>query len=309
MIFDTAGAVAVDKMFGYMGDVADEDVVTLNCAFGAAVTDKMCIRDRERALANVVIMPDVSGFSATNYTKIVPLTQRGYDAAEAHKAELLPYALSDAQWQIYVAQRAAKIHGPVGTVLSVKVKAPKPEVQDVVERSFVTLLDQPVDTKRIESLLSEVRSDGRYDADYTVGYDQQQPDRPILLVTVTDKPTGPPFLDVGFNLAAQTGGVTRASVNMILLYQDLGGYGSELRVKADIGFLSRVEAEYYWKLDRAGFFLAPQMCIRDSGHTAGTDVPDEGQREGDHAERRCGGLWREQACSGVGQHDYQSHAG
>ena len=216
---------------------------------------------QERALANVVIMPDVSGFSATNYTKIVPLTQRGYDAAEAHKAELLPYALSDAQWQIYVAQRAAKIHGPVGTVLSVKVKAPKPEVQDVVERSFATLLDQPVDTKRIESLLSEVRSDGRYDADYTVGYDQQQPDRPILLVTVTDKPTGPPFLDVGFNLAAQTGGVTRASVNMILLYQDLGGYGSELRVKADIGFLSRVEAEYYWKLDRAGFFLAPRAGI------------------------------------------------
>ena len=48
---------------------------------------------QERALANVVIMPDVSGFSATNYLKTVELTQRGYAAAEAHKAELLPYAV------------------------------------------------------------------------------------------------------------------------------------------------------------------------------------------------------------------------
>jgi NTE family protein len=216
---------------------------------------------QERTLANVVIMPDVSGYSATNYLKTVELTQRGYAAAEAHKAELLPYAVDATQWRQYLAQRAARVHSPAGTVLYVKVVAPEPGVKDDAERRFAPLVNQPVDTQQIDALLEQVRSDGRYDADYTVGYDQAQPDRPILLVTVSNKNTGPPFLDVGFNLAAQTGGVTRATLNTILLYQDLGGYGSEFRAKVDFGFLSRVETEYYRKLDRVGLFVAPRAGI------------------------------------------------
>jgi NTE family protein len=106
-----------------------------------------------------------------------------------------------------------------------------------------------------------LRSDGRYDADYTVGYDRNLPGRPILLVTVKDKSTGPPFLEAGFNLEAQTGGVTRATINTILIDQDLGGYGSELRTYVDFGFFTRIESEYYRKLNWAGFFAAPHANI------------------------------------------------
>jgi NTE family protein len=109
-----------------------------------------------------------------------------------------------------------------------------------------------------------VRADGRYDADYTVGYDGDADRRPILLVTVSNKKTGPPFLDVGFNLAAQTGGVTRATVDTILLDQDLGGFGSELRTKIDFGFYTRFETEYYRKLTQPGgpgLFIAPRGTL------------------------------------------------
>jgi NTE family protein len=239
------------------GDL-DSILGVLNRAFAVAIEDNEA---RARKLANVVLIPDVSGFSSTDYLNTVPLAKRGYAVAEAHKAELLQYALNDQQWAQYIARRAQRIHGPAGTVLSVKVNAPRPDLKEIVEKSFAPLVDQPVNTQQIDSLLANVRSDGRYDADYTVGYDAEQPDRPILLVTVSDKKTGPPFLDVGINIAAQTGGVTRASVNFILLYQDLGGYGSELRTKVDVGFLTRLESEYYRKLGQRGFFLAPRAGI------------------------------------------------
>jgi NTE family protein len=239
------------------GDL-DSILGVLNRAFAVAIENKEA---QERKLANVVLIPDVSGFSSTNYLQTAPLAQRGYAVAEAHKAELLKYALNDTQWAQYIARRAAKIHGPAGTVMLVKVNAPKADLKEIVEGRFAPLVGQPVDTKRIDLLLADIRSDGRYDADYTVGYDAEQPDRPILLVTVSDKKTGPPFLDVGFNIAAQTGGVTRASVNMVLLDQDLGGYGSELRTKVDVGFYTRIESEYYRKLGRAGFFIAPRAGI------------------------------------------------
>ena len=217
--------------------------------------------ERDRKLANLVITPDVSSFTAASYLKVYQLAERGYASAEANKTELLKYSLSEAEWQQYLAQRDARLHGHPGNVLRVEVDAPNDAVKTVGERLFAPLVDQPVDTKRIASLLSQLRSDGRYDADYTVGYDRTARGRPILLVTVKDKPTGPPFLGVGFNLEAQTGGVTRATVNTILLDQDLGGYGSELRTYVDFGFFSRIETEYYHKINWAGFFVAPRANI------------------------------------------------
>ena len=217
--------------------------------------------DRDRKLANVVITPDVSGYNAASYLKVEDLAARGYVSAEANKAALLKYALSDADWQQYLAVRNARLHGPPGNVLRVEVDAPNAGVKAAAERIFAPLVDQPVDTKHVTTLLSQLRSDGRYDADYTVGYDRNVQGRPILLVTVKDKPTGPPFLEAGFNLEAQTGGVTRATVNLILLDQDLGGYGSELRTYVDFGFFTRIETEYYHKLNWAGFFVAPHANL------------------------------------------------
>ncbi len=239
------------------GDL-DSILGVLSRAFAVGIENN---EERDRKLANVVIVPDVTGFAPTDYLKTFDLAQRGYAAAEANKAALLQYALTPAQWQQYLAHRAAKQHGPPGTVLMVKVKAPNDSVKNFALREFAPVVGQPVDTGQVEQLLANIRSDGRYDADYTVGYDQTQPTRPILLVTVSNKKTGPPFLDVGLNIAAQSGGVTRATVNTILLYQDLGGYGSELRTKIDFGFYTRFESEYFYKPDRYGVFLAPRAGI------------------------------------------------
>jgi NTE family protein len=215
---------------------------------------------RDRKLANVVIMPDISGFTANDYLKGKQLGERGYAAAEANKAALMKYALTDQQWEQYQAHKIARERGPVGTVLMVKVVAPSPDVKDAVLRIFAPVVDQPVNTQQVERLLAQVRSDGRYDADYSVGYDPGSR-RPLLLVAVDKKKTGPPFLDIGFNIAAQTGGVTSATIDTILLDQDLGGYGSELETKFDFGYYTRVESEYYRKLTWSGLFAAPRAGV------------------------------------------------
>ncbi len=165
----------------------------------------------------------------------------------------------------------------------VRVKAPTQDVQHAVQKAFLPVIDKPVDPQAIEHILDQVRSDGRYNADYTVGYEtnpetgqatSRQPhgnpdavtNRPVVTVNIADKPTGPPFLQVGVNIEAQTAGITRATFESYLVHQDLGGYGSELRAHIAVGWLTDLNAEYYRHLaslgqTRGGLFAAPQIML------------------------------------------------
>ncbi|ADW67467.1 Patatin [Granulicella tundricola MP5ACTX9] len=317
----------------------------------------------QRKMANVVMMPDVSGYTAADYLKTAGLAKRGYAAAEANKDALLKYAVSDADWQEYLVHRRSLRRGPAAPVLRVRVKAPNASATLAVQRLFMPLVNQPVDTRKIETLLDQVRADGRYDADYTVGYEteaefraqqsgaglgkkgtvdvpvatstsqlpakdqdslkaelNQQPnaapqsangqragapvpnpnapstggqpgltaavadapdqkglaatqrvtnesladvaDRPIILVTVADKKTGPPFLELGANVRAQTTAVTRATLQAIVLDQDLGGYGNELRTSVRVGYETAIDTEFIHPFNAVSspgfnYFVAP----------------------------------------------------
>ena len=297
----------------------------------------------QRKLATVVIMPDITGFTSSDYLKIDELADRGYKAAEAQRAQLLPYAVSDAEWEAYLDHRASLLRGPAGPVLRVRVEAPTHSATVAVQRLFAPLVNQPVDTAKIEAILDQIRADGAYDADYTVGYERAQqlqaqaagtvavPDgavdvpvatslaqlgpggaaegtaarpqgapnqkvgtgatsdqpgaaglaatrgltsesladvarRPIILVHVAEKKTGPPFVLAGVNVETQVPAFTRATVEGVLVDQNLGGYGSELRTRVKLGYLTDLEAEYFRPLNPLSspertVFVAPRIGL------------------------------------------------
>ncbi|MCU1320477.1 MAG: Patatin [Acidobacteriaceae bacterium] len=266
----------------------------LQRSFSVAIEDN---EQRSRALADVLITPDTEGFGATDYLQTPALAIRGFEAADRQRDQLLKYALNDQDWAVYLAQRKSRIPGAPGTILHIHVKAPSEGVAQAVQKSLQPLVDKPVDAKAIESVLDQVRSDGRYEADYTVGY-ESNPDtassatkakgfatassktssskvapseaeaanRPVVQVTIKERRIGPPFLQVGANVEAQTSGVTRATLENIFVYQDLGGYGSELRANVKVGFMTELSGEYARRLTTlgrttGGVFVAPQFMF------------------------------------------------
>jgi NTE family protein len=71
-------------------------------------------------------------------------------------------------------------------------------------------------------------------------------------------PIGPPYLLVGPDLAAETSNITHTELNLRFVDQNLGGFGSELRATARVGFMSDLSAEYYRLLTPSGFFVEPR---------------------------------------------------
>jgi NTE family protein len=224
-----------------------------------------------RKLADVVIVPDITGFSAADYLKGTDLAKRGYEAVEQHKQELLKYAVTDAQWQRYLATRISKQRGAPNPLLRVRVRAPNDNVAHAVEHLFQPLVGRSIDTQAIEAKLDEVRSNGHYDADYSVIYDKapgtSAGPSPTVIVNIVEKKTGPPFVLVGTNILAETGNdITRGTLEAIFLDQDFGGYGSELRGNIKVGFYTQLDAEYYRHLhsfgdNPGGLFVAPHGGI------------------------------------------------
>ncbi len=321
---------------------------------------------RSRSLADVLIEPVApSGVGAADYAKAEALAQAGYEAAAKVKNKLLPYRLDDAAWAKYVTEHKAGTNGPKIRTASVTVLAPNRTTANGVRQTVADLAGQPLRPDVVDARQNEIRSDGRYDADYfltkpgevidsrvtgpanegrsvagrellhpeekrgpgdelagaevanetaagggTKGQAisnvpvnntipigkrdepagkkdqdkpafvtvaplsqgrieiaqvavppglQPQPGDADLNIFVRDRAAGPPFLLIGGNVIAQTGGTARATVDAVLTQQDLGGYRSELRATIRFGFLTQLEPEYYKRLTRGGMFVAPRL--------------------------------------------------
>ena|SRR5437899_2845900 len=63
------------------------------------------------------------------------------------------------------------------------------------------------------------------------------------------------------DVVASMSNVTRESIDSLFIYQDLGGFGSELRADVRVGFLSQISTHYYRRLNSSGLFPEPYLGI------------------------------------------------
>jgi len=218
---------------------------------------------RSRKLADLVLQPETTGMDTGSYTKTKELVAAGYASAEKQRSSLLRYRLNDVDWAAHLAHRHSLLRPTPRLLAGATVTAPNPALRQAVETSLRPITHQPLDLKKVEEKMDDIRSDGRYDAVYAVSVkpssSTQATPEAQLNVDVKDKTTGPPFLLLGANLAAQSGVPARATLDTAFLYQDFGGFGSEFRARVSAGFQTSVGAEYYRRITAAGLFVAPHL--------------------------------------------------
>ncbi len=145
-----------------------------------------------------------------------------------------------------------------------------PGARDQVFEDLAPLKGQPINQGKIFTALRDVQGNGSYNASFEPfsANEKQEPNSlqapgPAtgVLVRLNRVPNGPPFLIVGGDLSAMSSNVTRGTIDLRLIDQNLGGFGSELRGDLRLGFLTQASAEYYRLLTRNGLFFQPHIGI------------------------------------------------
>jgi NTE family protein len=261
---DTVIAVNLEEAAVSNPDISSI-VSVLNRAFDAGTRRNL---EQAERLADVVIHVPVGKFSASDYTKAAQLIDAGYQAAEQNRAALLRYALDDQGWTAYLAARDSRRLAQPGVLRQVRVEGGETAAQQQVLADIKPLEGQPISPTATLGALKPIQSNGDYSATYETfapppaanSTAVPAPDTGIL-VRLSKDPIGPPYLLAGGDLAAETSNITRGEMNLRVVDQNLGGFGSELRASARLGYLTDLSAEYYRLLTPGGFYLEPRTGI------------------------------------------------
>ena len=183
--------------------------------------------------ADLVVKVDVQKFSSLDYDKAHELIEKGMQAAEEKSKILLPYALDQAAWDEYVAQRDARKKGVAGVPQFVKVQGSSDDADQKIEKFLQPLVGKPIDTPTLDTYLTRLTGIGRFSS---ASYNLIQNDGQLgLLVTVEEKNYAPPVLQPYFVIDGTEPNNVTFALGGRLTFLDVAGFGSELRTDFEIG--------------------------------------------------------------------------
>jgi NTE family protein len=250
----------------------------LNRAFDAGIQHNVAEAER---LADVVVNVQVGSFSATDYTRAALLIDAGYKATEHNRAALLRYALDADGWKAYLDARESRRSPQPGILRQVRVEGGNPGAVHEVLAEMKPIEGRPIEPASTIDALKPIQSNGGISATWETfapapvpaaptASDARAPGPPIptapapdtgILVHLSNDRIGPPYLLLGAEFAAANSNITRGMITLRLVDQNLGGYGSELRANARVGYRTDLSAEYYRLLTPGGYFIEPRTGI------------------------------------------------
>jgi NTE family protein len=258
---DVARSMGADIVIAVYLDTGPVDKASLNSLVGVAGRNVaiMVAANELQSMknANILLKADVSKFSASEFEKSAEIIPQGLKVAEEHAAELEKYALNDADWQAYVAQRDARIRTRIPIPQFVNVYGIKGAQRAEIANEFTKYVGKPVDSTKIENTIADLQGTGTYSS---ISYNLiDQKNEVGLLVRPRIKDYGPPFLNVGLTLASNDSNDIQLGLGGRATFFGLTGPGSEVRINASVGQVAGVTGELYQPLVAGKrYFVAPR---------------------------------------------------
>jgi len=255
------GAQVVISSYLNVGPANQSSLVSLTGVVGRNVSI-MVANNEVNSLKNsdVVVSSDVSKIGTLDFEKNEEIVPLGYKAAEIEAKELEKYALNDADWEAYLAQRHARRRTEVPIPRFVTVYGVGGMQQADIDARFQKYVGKPVDPDQIEKTIADLQGTGLYS---TINYNMtEQKDKIGLLIRPRNKVWGPPFMNLGLPILANDANNVELGIGVRATFFNVAGPGSEVRLDGAIGQPASLSAELYKPLKPGSrAFVAPHAYI------------------------------------------------
>jgi NTE family protein len=246
-----------------VGDLSDREGVSYTMLGVAGNTlDAMMRASTRRAIAaaDVVINVPLEKYGSLDWRRAEALIEEGYRAAEAMRDRLLPYAVSEADFESWRRTRQSRrlkdLPSPAFVDAEGFVSSDTKRLNTLLARH----IGVPLDMSALEADIAVVSGLDRYETvtwrmvhDTARGYG--------LRVFGRAKTYAPPFMMLGMNLENTTSSDFRITATARYLAFDTVGSGSEWRVDGTVGSDPTLATELYRPIGPTPLFVAPYAGI------------------------------------------------
>lgn len=211
--------------------------------------------------ADLVITPPLKGLTGMDWRRSDEIADRGYQAAQAMAEQLLPYQVDEATYSAWKAAREAKRRRGMPEIASVRVvglnEAQEAPVRQQFERDYV---GRPLDEAQLREDVLRLSGTDRYEV--VRHRFEQTPEGVGLVLDVTPKDYGPPFLLPAFDLENIDSNSFAATLRFRFAFYDTPLRRTEMRADVALGTNLAAGFELFRRVGRTPFFVAPRAAWR-----------------------------------------------
>jgi len=211
----------------------------------------------QAALANLLVRPELTGFTSGDFSKAQAIIPAGYQAMLAHRAELAGYALTEEQYAARTAALRSALHVP-SRIAAVRIEAPPDVDPRVLKARIRTRADSELDLPTLEDDMARLYEHGEFErVDFTLEPGQNGDD---LVIRAHEKPWGPRSLRFGVNFLNDFRGDTDFNVRARYTRLLVNRLGAEWRTDLQVGRTRRILTELYQPVWFSPiWFVAPSL--------------------------------------------------
>jgi NTE family protein len=210
---------------------------------------------------DILITPALGNMSAAEFNRGAEAIAIGKAAAEAALPRIKALTAGPQEWNAFVAQHRQRQFDP-GLVAFLKVDAQHTQTADYVAESLDKDVGKPFDPTKLESQIGSIYGRGNYQQiDYRL---EQQDNQRGLLIIPRDKPWGPVYGKLGFELDDDFSGRSEYLISAEVTATNLNQLGAEWRSTLWAGRIGGLATEFYQPFGQgASTYVMPYGLIRN----------------------------------------------
>jgi NTE family protein len=261
---DIVKSMGADRVVAInVGDLSDREGVSYTM-FGVAgnTLDAMMRASTRRALtaADVVVNVPLEKYGSLDWRRAADLIDVGYRAAEAMRDQLLPLAVSEADFDAWRLARKARRRTELPAPAFIELEGFATSDTKRLDVLLARHVGAPLNIDLVEQDIVVVAGLDRYQTvtwrmmhDAARGFG--------LRVQGRVKPNAPPFMMLGVKLENTTSSDFRITATARYLGFDIAGSGSELRLDGTVGSNPSLAIELYRPIGPTPLFVAPYAAV------------------------------------------------